>query len=69
MSDKLKKLVEENLMFRELVKYTQQDLDDLFFEYDRMSTSGQETLDRLAKMYALNYSKSDAKEIKNALFK
>ena len=53
MSDRLKKLVEENLMFKELVKYTQQDLDDLFFEYDRMSSSGKETLDRLAKMYVL----------------
>ena len=56
-------------MFKELVKYTQQDLDDLFFEYDRMSSSGKETLDRLAKMYALDYNKSDAKEIRNALFK
>ena len=28
-----------------------------------------ETLDRLAKMYALDYNKSDAKEIRNALFK
>ena len=69
MSDRLKKLVEENLMFKELVKYTQQDLDDLFFEYDRMSSSGKETLDRLAKMYALDYNKSDAKEIRNAIFK
>ena len=69
MRDRLKKLVEENLMFKELVKYTQQDLDDLFFEYDRMSSSGKETLDRLAKMYALDYNKSDAKEIRNALFK
>ena len=69
MSDRLKKLVEENLMFKELVKYTQQDLDDLFFEYDRMSSSGKKTLDRLAKMYALDYNKSDAKEIRNALFK
>ena len=69
MSDRLKKLVEENLMFKELVKYTQQDLDDLFFEYDRMSSSGKETLDRLAKMYALDYNKSNAKEIRNALFK
>ena len=69
MSDRLKKLVEENLMFKELVKYTQQELDDLFFEYDRMSSSGKETLDRLAKMYALDYNKSDAKEIRNALFK
>ena len=50
MSDRLKKLVEENLRFRELVKYTQQDLDDLFFEYDRMSTSGQETLEKLAEL-------------------
>ena len=55
MSDRLKKLVEENLMFKELVKYTQQDLDDLFFEYDRMSSSGRETLDRLSRMYAMQY--------------
>ena len=69
MTDRLKKLVEENLMFKELVKYPQQDLDDLFFEYDRMSSSGKETLVRLAKIYALDYNKSDAKEIRNALFK
>ena len=41
--------------FKLLIKYTQEDIDDLFWEYDRMSTSGQETLDRLAKMNNLRH--------------
>ena len=65
----INKLIEENKNFKELVKYTIEDISDLFWEYDRMSSSGKETLDRLAKMYALDYNKSDAKEIRNALFK
>ena len=41
---KSKKRVQfENKMLRELVT-------DLFWEYDRMSSSGQETLDKLAKL-------------------
>ena len=51
----VKKLREENANFKKLVKYTVEDIDDLFWEYDRMSESGQETLDRLAKMYSMRY--------------
>ena len=46
----VKQLREENDNFKNLIRYTIEDIDDLFWEYDRMSTSGQETLDRLAKM-------------------
>ena len=28
---------------------------DLYWDFDRLSTSGQETLDRLAKMYNMRY--------------
>jgi len=49
------KLLEENANFRKLVRYTIEDISDLFWEYDRMSESGQETLDRLAKMYSMRY--------------
>ena len=51
----IKKLLEENTNFKKLAKYTIEDIDDLFWEYDRMSSSGQETLDRLAKMYNMRY--------------
>ena len=53
MSDRLEKLKNENLVLKQLVIYTSRDLEDLFFEYDRMSSSGRKTLDRLAKMYVL----------------
>ena len=53
MSDRLEKLKNENLVLKQLVIYTSRDLGDLFFEYDRMSSSGRKTLDRLAKMYVL----------------
>ena len=69
MSDRLEKLKNENLVLKQLAIYTSRDLEDLFFEYDRMSSSGRKTLDRLAKMYVLDYNKSDAKEIRDALFK
>ena len=49
------KLLEENANFRKLVRYTIEDISDLFWEYDRMSESGQETLDRLSRMYAMKY--------------
>ena len=65
----VKKLREENDNFKKLFRYTIEDIDDLFFDYDRMSTSGQETLDRLAKMYAMKYEESDAKGARDALFK
>jgi hypothetical protein len=51
----MNKLVEENSKFRKLVRYTIEDISDLFWDYDRMSTSGQETLDRLSRMYAMKY--------------
>ena len=51
----MNKLIEENSKFRKLVRYTIEDLTDLSWDYDRMSTSGQETLDRLAKMYNLRH--------------
>ena len=51
----INKLIEENKNFKELVKYTIEDISDLFWEYDRMSSSGQQTLDRLSRMYAMQY--------------
>ena len=53
MSNRLEKLKNENLVLKQLAIYTSRDLEDLFFEYDRMSSSGRKTLDRLAKMYVL----------------
>ena len=53
----MNKLIEENKNFRKLVRYTIEDIDDLFWEYDRMSTSGQETLDRVSKMYNMRYDR------------
>ena len=51
----INKLLEENKNFKELVKYTIEDISDLFWEYDRMSSSGRETLDRLSRMYTMQY--------------
>ena len=51
----INKLIEENKNFKQLVKYTIEDISDLFWEYDRMSSSGRETLDRLSRMYAMQY--------------
>ncbi len=51
----MNKLIEENKNFRKLVKYTIEDISDLFWEYDRMSSSGRETLDRLSRMYSMQY--------------
>ncbi len=65
----VKKLLEENANFKKLVEYTIQDLEDLFWDYDRMSESGQETLDRLSRMYSIKYEESDAKGARDALFK
>ena len=47
------KILEENKAFRLLVEYTIKDLQDLGWDYDRMSTSGQQTYDRLSRMYAM----------------
>tara|TARA_B100001094_G_C18074471_1_gene741859 strand:+ start:951 stop:1151 length:201 start_codon:yes stop_codon:yes gene_type:complete len=49
------KLLEENKAFKLLVKYTIKDLTDLAWDYDRMSTSGQQTYDRLSRMYAMKF--------------
>jgi len=53
----IKTLSKENANFKKLVSYTIEDLTDLFWDYDRMSTSGQETLDRLSRMYAISKGK------------
>ena len=55
----MNKLIEENSKFRKLVKYTIEDLTDLGWDYDRMSTSGQETYDRLSRMYAMKLEEKD----------
>ena len=47
------KILDENKAFRLLVEYTIKDLTDLGWDYDRMSTSGQQTYDRLSRMYAM----------------
>jgi len=49
----MNKLIEENSKFRKLLRYTIEDLTDLSWDYDRMSKSGQETYDRLSRMYAM----------------
>ena len=49
----INKIIEENKAFRLLVEYTIKDLQDLGWDYDRMSTSGQQTYDRLSRMYAM----------------
>ena len=53
----MNKLIEENKNFRKLVRYTIEDIDDLYWDYDRKSTSGQETLDRVSKMYNMRYDR------------
>jgi len=53
MQNIIERLEEENKAFRLLVEYTIQDLTDLGWDYDRMSTSGQQTYDRLSRMYAM----------------
>ena len=53
MKNIIERLEEENKAFRLLVEYTIKDLTDLGWDYDRMSKSGQETYDRLSKMYAM----------------
>ena len=53
MQNIIERLEEENKAFRLLVEYTIKALTDLGWDYDRMSKSGQETYDRLSKMYAM----------------
>lgn len=45
--------------FKLLIKYTQEDIDNLYWDYDRMSTSGQQTYDRLSRMYAMKLEEKD----------
>ena len=35
------------------INLTEKYVTDLYWEYDRMSSSGQETLDKLAKLYGI----------------
>ena len=55
----INKILEENKAFRLLVEYTIKDLTDLGWDYDRMSTSGQQTYDRLSRMYAMKLEGED----------
>ena len=59
MQNIIERLEEENKAFRLLVEYTIQDLTDLGWDYDRMSTSGQQTYDRLSRMYAMKLEGED----------
>ena len=55
----INKILEENKAFRLLVEYTIKDLQDLGWDYDRMSTSGRQTYDRLSRMYAMKLEEED----------
>ena len=55
----INKILEENKAFRLLVEYTIEDLTNLGWDYDRMSTSGQQTYDRLSRMYAMKLEGED----------
>ena len=55
----INQILEENKAFRLLVEYTIKDLQDLGWDYDRMSTSGQQTYDRLSRMYAMKLEGED----------
>ena len=59
MKNIIERLEEENKAFRLLVEYTIKDLQDLGWDYDRMSTSGQQTYDRLSRMYAMKLEGED----------
>ena len=59
MQNIIERLEEENKAFRLLVEYTIKDLQDLGWDYDRMSKSGQETYDRLSRMYAMKLEEKD----------
>ena len=55
----INQILEENKAFRLLVEYTIKDLQDLGWDYDRMSTSGRQTYDRLSRMYAMKLEGED----------
>ena len=50
---KKKKIVGANMKVLYNIEKIRELVDDLFWEYDRMSSSGQETLDKLAKILDL----------------
>ena len=47
------------------MKELQELVDDMFWEYDRLSSSGQETLDKIAKLVGVP-TKDEMKEIVSA---
>ena len=55
----INQILDENKAFRLLVEYTIKDLQDLGWDYDRMSTSGQQTYDRLSRMYSMKLEGED----------
>ena len=59
MQNIIERLEEENKAFRLLVEYTIKDLQDLGWDYDRMSTSGRHTYDRLSRMFAMKLEGED----------
>ena len=78
--DQLKKyLIKKKLIAIKLIdekkNLTQKYVTDLYWEYDRMSSSGQETLDKLATLYGIEtdaqlqerLSKMSKEEIKQEL--
>ena len=73
----IKKKLIENKLINEKKNFTQKYVTDLYWEYDRMSSSGQFTLDSLAKLYGVatdkemeeRLSKMSKEEIKQELEK
>jgi len=73
----IKKKLMENKLINEKKNFTEKYVSDLFWEYDRMSSSGQSTLDSLAKLYGIEtnqeleerLSKMSEEEIKQELEK
>ena len=73
----IKKKLMENKLINEKKNFTEKYVTDLFWEYDRMSSSGQETLDKLATLYGIEtdaqlqerLSKMSKEEIKQELEK
>jgi len=73
----IKKKLMENKLINEKKNLTENYVTDLYWEYDRMSSSGQITLDSLAKLYGVEtnqqleerLSKMSKEEIKQELEK
>ena len=71
----IKKKLMENKLINEKKNFTEKYVSDLYWEYDRMSSSGQITLDSLAKLYGVEtnqeleerLSKMSKEEIKQEL--